>query len=601
MIDVVFEDLPASSISLPADHVRITMCQPYLPDAAFGPEEPYRLVEDVRPGQLDAIRSTLDTVSKDAERSFISHFTVFPEYSIPSGEGVALVDKSLRSDAWPSSTVVIGGIDGLTKDQYASLVGEENTRVDMARNGPDKVRANQWVNCAIVWMKYADGQVYRWIQPKLSPAWEERDVYCDQLFQGRSIFLFRGIRSDDSSFALCTLVCYDWIAEEGSLTAYERVLRHAHQEAGVHSHSPLTWVFVIQRNPKPSHSSFLQSTLDFFDQSKYPKADRLGACVIFANSAGNARPGRCGEFGTSALVHSRKGYFSDLSCPSTYSNDSAKFRDGSEALAGSACHDVVFRERGACVHVFEQINPRSLAVAAGGRSPAIRADSVHPIVGDQEPRAPSGPVAAAIKWMHDTLDGLPEDLAGYNEDLAERLCESRAVIVAGLRVLTARDCTVAMELGVPNASSNADAWTKVESEALEHIVDSLAILGMQAKVTEIGRRSAHALVDHGGTEVEILAVVGESHDACREHANKAQTDGRGPPVVLVSKDRRNSRWNAAFGSILEPRTTCDFSRNDRITDPPGVAAQIGFQDLFSIYQGASAAEEIMDGVCKQLG
>jgi len=94
----------------------------------------------------------------------------FPEFSIPGLDGVAQIEATLRTDAWPSGTIVIGGIDGLTQVDYAALVGAPDTFVDANVNGAGHVTAAQWVNCIAIWTKAANGAVERWIQPKLYPS-----------------------------------------------------------------------------------------------------------------------------------------------------------------------------------------------------------------------------------------------------------------------------------------------------------------------------------------------------------------------------------------------------------------------------------------------
>ena len=599
MMNIRFEDLAISSFCPPADHVRMVVAQPHLPRESFTPREPYCLQNDAKERQIEAITTTLDIVSGDVQVGRRTHFTVLPEYSIPGITGVNLVQERVASDCWPCGSVLIGGTDGLTKPEYVKLLQDGNTHID-GSNKPDNMRDDQWTNCAIIWIKFANGDVCRWVQPKLHPAWEEQDVICEQMFKGRSVFLFRGRRDDDSPFLFCTLICFDWVGTISSSTPYQRILQHVHDTADVYSRAPMTWVFVIQRNPKPSHPSFLNGVSGFFAQTAYPKADRSDACIIFANSAGKGRPGPCAEFGSSALVLSPRARFGQMRCPPTYSTASAKFRRGSEVLSATSCHDLVFREGGACVHVFEQVNPRSIDPGVGSRNTPIREDAIFPIVGTREPRAPGRSVAAPTKWVHDGLDGPSGALAGYNGQLAASIEASQERAVASLRTLLAQGCATVIRLGRPDGTDNADEWAAAEIAALRHVVQTLAIVAIEGGLTEVGLSNAHAIVEHSGEELEVLAVFGSSHEACRRHADAEQPLVRRRAVLLVSRDAENTSWSDAFGSILEHGAD-GLGAGGRFTEPPTVAFQIGYQDLFSIYQKASTTQEVTDGIHHRLG
>ena len=353
-----------------------------------------------------------------------THFTLIPEYGIPGLGGVRTIEEVLRSQRWPNATVLIGGTDGLTRDQYSQLVAGDRTRVVAERNGVGQVGHDQWVNCAITWVKSANGTLTRWIQPKLHPAWEETDTLHQRMFRGRSVYMFRGQRENNTPFLFGTLVCFDWIARTTDDTRIlECLLEQVHNEAGS-LQLPITWIFVIQRNRRPSHYSFLRNVEEFYRQDVFPNADRTDACLVFANAAGRGTPGPVGQFGAGSLVFSPRSPFRESPlCPQTFSHGGPRFRDGSDALRACNCQDVLFRERGACIHSFEQINPRSVALGADGRTLAVENASVFPVSGDPEPRAPGGPVPAATKWMNDALD----DVAGlsheYNADFATALDE----------------------------------------------------------------------------------------------------------------------------------------------------------------------------------
>ena len=56
-----------------------------------------------------------------------THFTLFPEYSIPGLEGIAFVHAAISAPDWQNGTIVIGGADALSKPDFATLAGAPNT------------------------------------------------------------------------------------------------------------------------------------------------------------------------------------------------------------------------------------------------------------------------------------------------------------------------------------------------------------------------------------------------------------------------------------------------------------------------------------------
>jgi hypothetical protein len=285
MVQIRVVELPGLSVHLPERSVRMVVAQPYLADGALTPQEPYRVAAEARDRQLEIVKTTIDLAREEK-----ADFTVIPEYSVPGLDGVGVIEERLRSAAWPTGAILIGGIDGLDKDEYASVVEADHTCVDDA-NGKESVEDDQWVNCCITWVKSSNGRLFRWVQPKLWPAWPELSTQHQRMFKGKSMFLFRGRRTNGEVFTFGTMICFDWIAPT-SPTPAQRFLEEAHLAAS-DSQIPITWVFVIQHNEKPSHFEFLNRVVDFFRDQSHPNATRNDTCLIFANTAGRGDPGSC--------------------------------------------------------------------------------------------------------------------------------------------------------------------------------------------------------------------------------------------------------------------------------------------------------------------
>ena len=399
MIQVKFVDLSTCGFSPPSERVRMVLAQPYLPTEGFSSSEPYKLTGTEKARQLRVVERTLE-VARDGSgigTQEITHFTILPEYSIPGLEGVEVVENRLKSKDWPNGTVVIGGLDGMTKPEYGRVVEARATEHDREQNGLAMVADDQWVNCAVTWVKDAEGGLSRWVQPKIRPAWPEASGESQGMFRGRSIYLFRGHRSDGEPFIFGTMICFDWIAQTPPMP-YKRILEETHTTAK-DAQLPLTWMFVIQHNEKPSHFDCLNNVVGFFRERQYPNATRANSSIVFVNTAGLGRPGYCCKYGATSLVFGPSTSYMTSGARPTLSHEGHRYRDQNpEILKSAQCTDVYFRERGECIHVFDQINPTSVQGGAVGRSYAVDNAEVHAAGDEEYLLAPGAGVPAVVKW-----------------------------------------------------------------------------------------------------------------------------------------------------------------------------------------------------------
>ena len=80
-----------------------------------------------------------------------THFTLFPEYSIPGLEGVDLVGNTLGASEWPKETIVIGGTDGLSREDFVTLADAPNTNLDTTYNHPKSIEDGEWDPSRFSW------------------------------------------------------------------------------------------------------------------------------------------------------------------------------------------------------------------------------------------------------------------------------------------------------------------------------------------------------------------------------------------------------------------------------------------------------------------
>lgn len=599
MIHITRVDLTAQGIELPHDRVGMVVAQPYL---TLTQSEPFRCAPDSKAQHLANVSATIEVALQKPHGEPKTHFTIFPEYSIPGIDGVARIEVALADAQWPTGTVVIGGVDALSKSDFETLAGWQGSHFDQVHNSIDRIHADEWVNCEIIWIKAANGSVERWLQPKLWPAWPENIVY-ESMFRGRSIFAFKGPLSNGATFRFSSLVCFDWIAVISAKHSWQWVLEDLSAQAtAVEAEFSLSWLFVIEHNRQPSHEAFLRQVAPFFSGTVLPRVRRERTCIVFANTAGKPYPGRSEHFGGSSLIFTQRTPFKEASSRPTFARGGARFR--SNGLLDSY-RDVYFREKGACIHSFVQINPDSVPEGPEGRTFAIERPFVFPLHGAVDPRTPSNAVAACVKWINDELDDVPSLHALQSEAaLGANAGAAHQASVTALRALSAQSSCKLIKLAtaqdgevgrVPTREDNADEWGRSECEALHHVVHTIELLGVCCQASPMDQNAGHGRVTIAGKTLDIVAVRGKTHEQCSKHALQRFTPGHRRQVLLVTRDHDNAPLKRRGRSILQtesPRLGAD--RN--ITDPESGTIHIDYQGLLGLFQEANTVEELAEGI-----
>ena len=591
-------DLSGRGVKLPSDRVGMVLAQPCL---KLTSSEPYRCEADARQEQLAVLDETLKVARQATHGLPKTHFTVFPEYSIPGLDGVRLIDTRLGAAEWPTGTIVIGGTDGMSKADFTTLASNPNTHLDKEHNSLDRIRTTEWINCCITWIKGANGTVERWLQPKLWPAWLEQDIPYQDMFHGQSVFTFVGPLENGIQYRFFTLVCFDWIAMIANQKAWHWVIDALQQKAAqMQAELSLSWLFVIQCNKKPSHDTFLSEVSAFFNRTTFPAVHRDQTCLVFANTAGKNVPGKADGYGCTSLVLTRGAPFSDPKCHPTFSNGGARFR--SSTLL-SPYRDVLFRERGACIHAFAQVNPNSVNAGAADRTIAIEKAFVFPLNGTVDPRAPGEAVPACVKWLNDQLDELSILSVPYPAaPLSGEADTVHQQTIATLRAIPAQSADHVLRLASTDSIKedpanerdrkwkHADEWDRPETEALEHLVHTLDIIRLGFADLQIDTVPAHATVTIRGEFIDLLAIRGDTHEACIDHSKKFSFSPR-RQILLISRDRDNTPWAKRFGSFLEPQTP-RIGDKIRYSDPQGAKLHLGYAKILNAFRNAATREDL---------
>ena len=585
-VETVEVDLSTRGVQLPRSSVGMVIAQPYL---TLSQTEPYRCTEQSKPQQLDAIATTLEVARTAPHGAPRTHFTLFPEYSIPGLEGVNLVGDTLWATKWPKGTIVIGGTDGLSRADFETLAEAPNTNLDTTQNDPNSIPDSEWINCGITWVKGTDGTVERWLQPKLCPAWPEQNVTCNNMFRGNSVFVFKGQFDSGTMYRFYSLICFDWIAPGGGQKPWRAVVEALSQQANeLQAELSLSWLFVIQNNRSPSAESFLTEVNAFFDQTIAESVRRDRACLVFANSAGKHGPGRIEKYGNTSLLLAGQTLFRNPECHPTFCNGGPRFRQH-KLLADHK--DLLFREGGACIHSFQQANPGSLTAGAPGKTVALSKSGVHSFGGPADPRTPAAPVPASVKWLNDELDDVPRLKNKYPEaSLAIEVDKIHHRAIDDLRAIPGESINYSVKLATQDSEAqNADQWNHVERAAVHHLIHTLNIVSLSSEHCVVTGRSTHATLKIRQRCVDLVAIRGETHNLCLEHYKKMLPMGRNL-VLLVSRDPDNNPSPERFGSFMQPSITQQIPERN-ITDPGSSVRQLGYRELLDIFQQSSTALE----------
>lgn len=590
MVNVIEIDIGELGVQLPRGEVGMVIAQPFV---ELVPLEPFT----IRPENIEAVKAGIDNTLAVALRCAHgiekTHFTIFPECSIPGLAGFDRISTAMSNIEWPTGTFIIGGIDGLTRQQFGELIARPNAEYDNVRNNFNRIREDQWVNCCVIWAKLDTGEVRAWIQPKIEPAWVERNVNHMNMFRGQSVFLFKGtFVGTNMPYRFATLICFDWIGSQGEHRVWEWLLRHIDESAGaIQAIQPLTWLFIAQFNPGPSHPSFMSQVQPFFNQVTFPNVLRNDTSLIMANVAGKPVPGATETFGRSAVI-SANTKFNNHDCPPTFCHGGEAQRPGNPL---ENLKDAVFRERGACIHSFRLLNPSVLPLGAAGRRFVVDEATVHPIQDINDPRATGGIIPAVVKWINDELDDPEKSLQAKNRALPMALAAGAAHqrSVNALRWLPAASLSKTILISSPNAVDSPDRWNITQSIAVKHVLHTFSIFDAAQYPVVFHGTGAQATIVKGEQSIEVVAVIGRSHEECDKHIISKLPGHRGQ-LLVVSRDDDNNSWDPRMRTIFDQNAVLTTELN--ITDPTSAVIRVGYRDILDAYHSAANELALKDAI-----
>ncbi len=393
-----------------------------------------------------------------------------------------------------------------------------------------RMRDYEWANCSITWIKDSQGNVKRWMQLKIQPSWDEKNIICKYMLHGDEILLYQAeySRADRYPCRFFTLICFDWIAVNGGRSLHEQLLMElAHRWAG--NPKNVDWAFVLQHNAHPNDNQFLTNTQCFLDTSLYSVVDRSNAGVVMANTAAKESPGRGTEGGFCSCIFSPNSPFDTR----VYSYPSVCFF--TERLRGSTilqrCKDSVFREMGACIHRIRVKVPRFVSWGVAGRSVPIEEAVVYGIVESTDTRIPGAPVSALVKWIRDELDELDSLADRYfvGQPLEQTIRDNQNMVMEGYKTISFDQLLSHMKLGTVewseyhdnrNPCMDIDLWNTQERNSLTHQIHALSVMGVVGELQVVDSQF-HANIYIDGSLFSIAAIRAHTYDKGRKHFDES--------------------------------------------------------------------------------
>lgn len=590
------------NITLPTNGIGMVLMQPY-PELNTN-SEPFCWLASKRNDQITRIVRTLNLAKQEDHGCEKTHFTIFPEYSVPGLIGIETIENILKENKWKNGTIIIAGIDGLNKQEYSKLINQNQAFVH-PHNTPDNIPENEWVNCCITWVKNDDGELMKYIQPKLCPNWIESNITSHSMFHGNSVNIFKASFTNDTDCYFFSLICFDWIGQIEKQMGIWEVLSKINSKREILLH----FLFVLQLNSKPNNKEFLVSTENFFTmRTKSAKVHRDNCTVVFANNAGSSCPGISSNSGCSSFICKPDSGHSANCCAPGFATYTTKLRKSDNL---GRCVDALLRESGACIHSINLNHPALLNLGVAARSRLLKKAITHPIDNKiNDPRIAGTEVPASVKWVNDKIDSIiPITDNRFGQDITDNIINNHEVLSSEIRgkreefiraninnsiVDYKSNKDKWIHIGGVRPIENVDYWDELEENALNYILKSSSILKSFLDLSS-GNCSFHAIIKYKDDVFYLLTVAGRQHEDCLEYAKeKFLQAGINEQIklIVVTIDKNSSRWFNKFNKYNELSL-------DSFTNPIN-SNHTGFQNLFEACIFSNNLKELNDKIKEEL-
>lgn len=600
---IIIEEIRPNVI-IPETDIGMMLMQPFV---ELTNNEPYKWPNDKYDEQITRLERFFDIAKTASVNGNKAHFTILPEYSIPGLQGISKIHEILNTQAWPNNTIVIGGVDGLNKNEYVDLCSLQNTSVHDC-NKPDMVKDSEWVNCSITWIKDADGRMKRYIQPKLSRSWPERSISDKYMFLGNSINLFTIRFNNQTNCSFFSLICFDWIGKingtsENGINGVLHILNDHFRPPN--SVKMIDFVFTIQNNKKPCDRNFLENARNFFEDRKtYPFINKDQSLIIFANTSGIPAAGKSDYYGRSSVISSSNSPFENRKC--CMPSYSSLTRDLRQTDAIGTCKDSLLRENGACIHFITGHSPRFVSGGSSNRCPSLEKVDVYSINDcNDDPRTPGQPVPASIKWTNDEIDSIKSILHFENSNqIKTDINESHNQICNKLRMCSGTFLSDFIKYSIFKYGKfegnvhYVDQWQNNERNSLENVIHSLSIFNSCKTLKISNEINAHASLIIETNVIDVIVVIGGNNPGESYEYGKNFLTNESNYAIVITKDINDQHITFPDRPIFEVKSQITDIGPD-ITNI--VPLHLGFQNVKNLCFNSNTIDELDSKLNKLIG
>lgn len=202
--------------------------------------------------------------------------------------------------------------------------------------------------------------------------------------------------------------------------------------------------------------------------------------------------------------------------------------------------------------------------------------------------------------MNDELDETKSLATKYtNRPLTAVAAAAHQRAVGELRTLKAD----ALETTVNFASltackGTADEWKAGERDAVQHLLHTFSILDVGQYPATFHGNGAQATILKGETSLEVIAVMGVSHEDCDKHVLNRLPTHRGQ-LVIISRDEDNNPWDPRFKSIFD-QVPDEPSTEAKFTQPTSAIIRVGYRYVLDAYRNAVNEDELKEALDAKL-
>ncbi len=542
--------LPLSS----RDQIGLLVMQPLVADKLIW-DKGYRWKPEAKPTQIEHIGVLMDMAlnAGAAGHNIQNHMVIIPEYAIPGADGIELIKQKLR-DSSVQNQVVIGGIDGLDKIEFLSMLEASDLSEQGKSNITECVVLSDWINSAVI-IEKSGNSIKTYYQPKMLPAPEEdQKAMC----AGNTVLIFKTSPKVGNPICIMVPICFDWIGREGHTSKLDQVATYIN--SNINGINNAFWMLcAIQHNPKPDHINFLQGARERLTSEPWRSVFDTRACVIMANTA---TPIVGTKYGRSSFIFSTGRYYINGEAQPVVISKSRQILEG-------CCEEQRFRENGAAIHSCNFIPPTATSSNPADPRRPFRVAKVlclesrlSSICLRRYPKEPTA-VCPYVKVLGDYTDLIKNNVDLFYDTyphVKKWIKQIVPVIIGNAQKWEKNEIlrNIILLCQWKKFNINCDYWNfEAEGKALESLI--IYQLLIYLAFGEISPNEVHGSFRLGQTHNALLVMDSnneKSHPELRQYItdeikNKRIRLGRCHRVLVIGNTRNEQGYRSTRGSLLE--------------------------------------------------